>query len=90
MSLGPETPDGDPRTASIEFINVHLSVATDAIAFAGMASGDFEIPVTLVLVELRRRQPSLEQSARFFLGVSAPGAILIAPPSFLEPGDQRA
>src|SRR5262245_47519113 len=68
--LRPEAPDGDLHTILVEFVNVHLTTAADAIALPAVAARHIEAPRPLVLGKLDRRQPLSRSSA--FCSASPP------------------
>src|SRR5262245_10915391 len=71
--LRPEAPDCGLHTVLVEFVNIHLTTAADAIALPAVAARHFEVPRSLVLGKLDRRQPLFQQFERFLRGLHAPG-----------------
>src|SRR5262249_35184294 len=67
ISLGKEAPDGDPRAALVQLLDVHLSIAVNAITLAAIGAHYLKMPHLFILFELCWRKPSSEQCAPFLL-----------------------
>src|SRR5262249_20822532 len=63
--LRPEAPDGDLHTILVEFVNVHLTTAADAIALPAVAARHIEAPRPLVLASWTDESHCFSRSSAF-------------------------
>src|SRR5215831_10304259 len=72
ISFRQEAPDGHPRTALVQLLDVHLIIAANAITLAAVGAHYLKMPHLFILFELCWRKPSPEQCACFLLSFSIP------------------